>query len=859
MRSSPRRLYRKLWGVNFDSLPTLASQYRIRGMWYVCGKAARSLTLGVYLLVSASCSLQMKNAGLLNIRHADRNISSPQNLSIGYENNLNNKALRLRNTSIILDRSLETTELDTLSVFRAWSTHSNATTLLADGRMISVCGQASSSPTHAVVIYDPESNAFTMSENNVANFGGASRSHAVNLLADGRVIVSGGYGSSGAISTSRIFNPTTLLWSAGPALSSTRYQHASVTLPDGKVLILGGISSSALNTVELYDPALNTWTVKSPMSVARSVLSAVLLSDGNVLVTSGTTSELYNPSTDTWTSMGNLLSSHSSDHTATLLPNGDALVVGGNTSPTGVEERFNPLTGTWRPTAKMAVRRYSHTATLLNNGKVLIAGGYTSFGATNEAELYDPETDTWKKTGSLNVARYLHTAHLLPSGKVIVYSGRSKNTSGAVAEDTKIEIYDPETETWSFPEQKSPTRSYAQFHLRLDGKVFQSGGTSATYGTQTSHIFDPETDRWNPAAPALHSRGLGRSITLPDGRIVYAAGWDSQSFGVTGSEIYDPADGTWRLTGSTGVGRYNPEMTTMEDGRLLLSGGVTTTAQALTYIFNPVNETWTSTGSLSTARYLHAQFLRPDGKILAMGGLTGSSGSTAVTLSSTELYNPVSGTWSAGTPMSTARFRFSVTELGNHKYLLAGGRTSASSFSALTLTEIYDAATDTYSTVAPMNVGRVNHAAAILPNGKVLVTGGYNVNTSTAIDSMEIYDPQADTWTLLPERLFTPRATHAMIALKDGRLLISGREKTVTTSYPWTFSQDIHDLVLHFWAPVQIEPMNCEAPYSYALKSGTGTLYPSGRYVPNQYNPETAEITVESSDGCRSVFTLTTR
>ncbi len=78
----------------------------------------------------------------------------------------------------------------------------------------------------------------------------------------------------------------------------------------------------------------------------------------------------------------------------------------------------------------MKVGRYGHEATLLQNGQVLVVGGQTASGYyTPSAELYNPSTGTWTTTGSMNVARGGHTAILLQNGQVLVVGGDSTGTS----------------------------------------------------------------------------------------------------------------------------------------------------------------------------------------------------------------------------------------------------------------------------------------------------------------------------------------------------------------------------------------------------------------------------------------------
>src|SRR5262245_32316900 len=93
-------------------------------------------------------------------------------------------------------------------------------------------------------------------------------------------------------------------------------------------------------------------------------------------------------------------------NTATLLPDGQVLVAGGNLGSVGsYAELYNPVTGTWKKTQPLGYGVLAHTATLLQDGRVLVAGGVTEEGETARAELYDPASKTWTRTGDLNFAR----------------------------------------------------------------------------------------------------------------------------------------------------------------------------------------------------------------------------------------------------------------------------------------------------------------------------------------------------------------------------------------------------------------------------------------------------------------------
>ncbi|NWF74793.1 MAG: fibronectin type III domain-containing protein [Nitrospirae bacterium] len=242
-------------------------------------------------------------------------------------------------------------------------------------------------------------------------------------------------------------------------LNSARTSHTATLLPDGTVLVAGGSGGAGLLTsAELYNPTTGQWTATGDLTVARTSHTATLLPNGTVLVTGGsgntgllTSAELYNTTTGLWAATGALTVARTS-HTATLLPtplpNGTVLVAGGHGS-TGLltsAELYNPTTGEWAATGALTVARTSHTATLLPtplpNGAVLVAGGHGSTGLVTSAELYNPTTGEWAATGDLTVVRASHhTATLLSDGTVLVAGGH-----GSTGPLTSSEVVTPSNE-----------------------------------------------------------------------------------------------------------------------------------------------------------------------------------------------------------------------------------------------------------------------------------------------------------------------------------------------------------------------------------------------------------------------------
>ena len=333
--------------------------------------------------------------------------------------------------------------------------------------------------------------------------------------------------------------------------------------------------------------------------------------------------------------------------------------------------------------------RFNATATTLNNGMVLIAGGYNSTGALASVELYNPATGTFAYTGSLNTARYFAAAALLNNGMVLVAGGYNASNTFL----SSAELYDPSTGTF----------------------------------TLTGSLITP--------------RRLFVAQPLPDGTVLIAGGYGANDIALASAELYDPTTGTFAPTGNMNVARRITTGTLLTNGLVLIAGGLNSTgAISSAELYDPETGSFTLTGNMNAARYYHTASLLNNGMVLVAGGAV-PNGSEVTPLSSTELYNPATGTFSPTGALNNARLDARAILLSNGTVLIAGGQGMVNSaLGPLSSAELYDPAAATFTSTGPMSAAALAQTATLLANGDVLVSGGDGGN-GTALAQAELYEP----------------------------------------------------------------------------------------------------------------------
>lgn len=512
---------------------------------------------------------------------------------------------------------------------------------LADGRVLVVTGKSvpygSNDPPPAVV-YDPIAN--TWSSAGTLTMTG---SVALSLLGNGMVLAAGGTEDGMPSSSAEVFDPVTRTWSRTGPMTFGRAGASATLLPDGRVLVLGGlgISGLPLTTGEFFDPHTNDWALAPPtLRTGHLEQAGVRLGGGRLFVTgwsdhwSPADVEVVDPTQagaaptptsaptgpGTWSSAASTAAPHVG-HTATLLADGRVFVLGtGAEAPEGMTgEIYDPSTGRWSTTARVTgISPEGFTATLLSTGKVLVVG--------RRAQLYDPSSDRWSPAGNMLVSRNEQTATRLADGRVLVAGGGGG-----------LEIYNPDSNSWS-----------AAGNLPADvdpGGAFTGDGFSATL--------------------------------LRNGRVLFIGGCTSKA------AVFDPSAGTWSAAGSLRRGNYADytvrdcdegyTTTLLPNGKVLTAGGYLINAGALPppELYDPATNRWSPAGAMLLRRHAHSAALLQNGLVLIAGGDTGkyAPGLTATA----ELYEPTSNRWFPTASMMVARSSPTATALKNGMVLVVGG------------------------------------------------------------------------------------------------------------------------------------------------------------------------------------------
>ncbi|MFP5365198.1 MAG: DUF4082 domain-containing protein [Thermoleophilia bacterium] len=319
-------------------------------------------------------------------------------------------------------------------------------------------------------------------------------------------------------------------------------------------------------------------------------------------------------------------------------------------------------------------------------------------------------------------------------------------------------------------------------HLSMtsDGLVAAWDGFEAAVNSERRWI--PATGTFEQIASGRNLFCAGH-ITLSDGRLLVAGGHLNAYEGTTDTNLFTPSTATWQRGTNMSRARWYPTVTGLPDGRVFTISGdgitlneagqsvpLTNGSNSVPEIYNPANDTWSSLPSAERRMALYPfMFVLPDGRLFDAGPDT-----TSRTLDLS------TGQW---TTVGTSQIDGMSAVMYRPGRILKSGTWADPEFPGLPVTNRavaidMTASNPSWQEVAPMEYKRSYHTLTALPDGKVLASGGQTasdgVDERTGILATEIWDPATNTWTTTASHR-RPRLYHSTsLLLPDGRVLLAG-------------------------------------------------------------------------------------
>ncbi len=367
-----------------------------------------------------------------------------------------------------------------------------------------------------------------------------------------------------------------------------------------------------------------------------------------------------------WTRTGDMTVPRA-EHVAALLPSGQVLVAGGMdqllTGDVGEwtalssSELYDPTTGTWTDAGTMLGPRVTRGLFPISKGpyagKVMVAGGISAYYVKGlwfyyplltTTELFDPTSGTWSP-GPPMLKCSVGFVQLANGNLLAVGSFLSESDPTPTTDVQLLDVSAPEP-AWRFVRPMNDVRDGPALVLLDDGEILAMGGAHSRNVTDqlspTAERYDPVSDRWTMAAPLPRRRWNPVVVKLPNGTVLFTAGCpDTSSCDIPFQEpsaeawIYEPTRDAWRETTPMNYPRAYAQGVLLDSGKVLVAGGnwMRITDGGIDYypaptpeIFDPITETWSTTNPMPHyASRSGAMVKLESGAVLFSGGYVHTS------------------------------------------------------------------------------------------------------------------------------------------------------------------------------------------------------------------------------------------
>jgi len=343
------------------------------------------------------------------------------------------------------------------------------------------------------------------------------------------------------------------------------------------------------------------------------------------------------------------------------------------------------------------------------------------------------------ETGNMNTARRNHIMLTLPNGKVLITGGAANaDASGVLA---SAELYDSVAHTFTTIGPMNVARADQTMTLLNSGKVLIAGGFNDQATLASAEIFDPSNNSFTLTGGSMTSpRAQHAATLLPNGTVLIVGGNFTDT--LSSAEIFDPNanGGTGGFTATANpmnAARQIPHADLLPNGLVLVTGGLDGFNNALTSseLYDPVAGTFTLSGNMNTGRGNHGTALLSNGQLLVEGGLSGPGNSLATTATA-ELYNPATGAFTTTGSMSQPRGQYYDEILADGTVFVTGGAPLPGGANS----DIYDPVTQVFTATPNYTAVQTGLRPALLPDGTVLLASGVD-STPVTVPNSEIYYP----------------------------------------------------------------------------------------------------------------------